>query len=87
MNTFQYINDYYGIAVTKGMHVEDGDGRRGVAVKGSNYVHVRIEGQKGKGTVCYHPHALRYPALGYDGPEFTEVQARKASAPAKVGAA
>jgi hypothetical protein len=77
MNTFQYINDYYGIAVTKGMHVEDGDGRRGVAVSGSNYVRVKIEGAKG--TACYHPHALAYPALNYQGPEFLEVKARRAA--------
>lgn len=75
MNTFSYINDYYGIAVTKGMHVEDSEGRKGVAVKGSNYVHVRHEGEKG--TVPYHPEALSYPALGYIGAEIREAAARR----------
>jgi hypothetical protein len=77
MTTFQYINDYYGIAVTKGMHVEDSKGRKGVAVKGSNYVHVRREGEKG--TVPYHPEALRYPALNYVGAEIREDEAWKAA--------
>lgn len=79
MNTFQYINDYYGIAVTKGMHVEDAKGRRGVAVKGSNYVQVRLEGARG--TVNFHPEALRYPSLGYVGAEIREAEARKAVTP------
>jgi hypothetical protein len=72
MDSFTYIRDYYGIAVTKGMHVEDRKGRRGVAVRGTNYVFVRREGEKG--TVPYHPEALRYPSLGYVGSELREVK-------------
>lgn len=75
MNTFEYINNYYGIAVTKGMHVEDSKGKRGVAVKGTSYVFVLREGEKKP--VPYHPEALRYPALNYVGAEIRESEARR----------
>lgn len=58
----EYIRDYYGIAIEKGMHVVDKAGRRGVIKGASNYVEVQREMEKF--TTNYHPHALTYPALG-----------------------
>lgn len=71
---YEYIRGYYGIAIKKGMHVEDSEGRRGVIVGASNYVQVKVEGQKGKSN--YHPEALRYPILGYVGAEIREAGGR-----------
>jgi metal-dependent amidase/aminoacylase/carboxypeptidase family protein len=59
---FDYIREYYGIAIEKGMHVTDKKGRRGVIVGASNHVKVKIEGENGH--AYFHPHALNYPALG-----------------------
>lgn len=72
---FDYIRDYYGIAITKGMHVTNAKGERGVIVGAGNYVKVQIEGQKGKAN--YHPEALAYPSLDYVGKEIKEAQARR----------
>lgn len=60
---FDYIRNYYGIAITKGMHVTDAQGRRGVIVGASNHVKVKMEGEKNV-TSYYHPEALAYPSLG-----------------------
>lgn len=59
-----YIHDYYGIAIKKGMHVVDQDGKKGVVVAATNHVKVKVEGQKGHS--FYHPQALSYPALGIE---------------------
>jgi hypothetical protein len=67
---FEYIRQTYGIAIQKGMHVEDSKGRRGVISGASNHVKVKIEGQKGFD--YYHPENLIYPALGYTGKEILE---------------
>lgn len=73
--SYEYIKDYYGIAIKKGMHVEDSKGRRGVISGASNHVKVKIEGQKGFS--YYHPENLKYPSLGYTGREVLESLSRQ----------
>lgn len=73
-----YVREYYGIAIEKGMHVEDEEGRRGVIVGATNYVQVQLEGQKGR--VNFHPEALSYPALSYVGTEIREARAHQGRA-------
>lgn len=67
---YEHIRDHYGIAIKKGMHIQDGDGNRGVIVGASNHVKVRMEGAKINS--YYHPEALSYPAIGYVGKEIKE---------------
>lgn len=61
MSQFDYIRDYYGIAIEKGMHVTDLKGRRGVIVGATSHVKVQLEGLKG--AHYFHPQSLNYPAL------------------------
>ena len=75
MSQLDYIRDYYGIAIEKGMHVEDSKGRRGVIVGAGSHVNVQREGEKG--FVPYHPEAPRYTALGYVGAEIREAEATR----------
>lgn len=59
---FDYIRDYYGIALKNGMHVMDQKGRRGAVVGATHYVRVEIEGDEVPR--YFHPQALSYPSLG-----------------------
>ena len=61
MSQFDYIRDYYGLDIKKGMHVLDAKGRRGVVVGATHHVKVRLEGEKHAN--FYHPNDLTYPAL------------------------